>query len=113
VVDVGGLPVGLAIVEMCADRQMHYVGRGRFVPEDEYKMLGPVERAGHRLRRRMLVGTGLLRLIAYSPASKHGFRLEWTETPKAPLQRRIEDIIDEIVATARRLSEPDDEASSD
>ncbi|MBB5255328.1 hypothetical protein [Rhizobium leguminosarum] len=113
VVNVGGFPVGLAIVETCIDRQMHYVGRGRFVSEDEYAMLGPVERAGHTLRRRMHVGTGLLRLIAYSPTIKHDLRLEWTETPKAPLQRRIENIIDEIEATASRFLEPDAGASPD
>jgi hypothetical protein len=97
---VHGMPIGLAIAEVAELVEMRYVGGGKFVTEAEF--------ARHRYfgltwLRKMHVPCGRVKLTAYSPFHGTPWRQEWTETPGAPLGKRLATIMPAIESGALAL----------
>lgn len=97
---IHGMPIGLAIAEVSEMVQMHYVGGGKFVTEAEFKRN---RYFGLTWPREMHVPCGRVKLTAYSPFHGMPWRHEWTETPKAPLGKRLGTIMPTLESGALAL----------
>ncbi|CVI61393.1 MULTISPECIES: hypothetical protein [Agrobacterium] len=97
-----GVPIGLAVIETSEKVPMIYVGSGRFIPKKEYRAADHVGPTWERINDEP---TGRLKLVAYSPFHNIPWRTQWIEGPGAPLDRRLDDMVGDLVHAAIDLAE--------
>lgn len=98
IVTVSGVPIGLAILEICKEVEMRYVGNGEFEPASPGRRVHGVTWTEWRR-----VPTGRLKLVAYSPHHPAPWRREWVEARRNSLGRSAEAIVVELEAAAPTL----------
>lgn len=93
VVYVGTVPIGLAFVEMSEKALMRYVD-GRYIRKADYVRSTRTRSASsYTWTTTSEIPSGRLKLIAYCPYRKVSWFQEWKEASKAPLDKRIPEII--------------------
>ncbi|MEZ0003231.1 hypothetical protein [Sinorhizobium fredii] len=93
VVYIGTIPIGLALIEMNEKALIRFVG-GKYIREADY--VAPTNtRSGssYSWTTPSEMPSGRLKLVAYCPYRKVSWVQEWKETSKAPLDKRIPEII--------------------
>ncbi|MFC5755857.1 hypothetical protein [Rhizobium sp. GCM10022189] len=101
VVHIGGVPLGLSLVEVSEKQHLAYAGDGNFVPASQFNMAEFVGYTWKTYRRRP---SGRLKLTAYSPFHDVPWRHQWIEKPKSALGDRLEEIVAVLEAGAIDLS---------
>lgn len=95
---IGGVPIGLAIVEMTREEEMRYVGGGQFEPLES-----SAQPAGITWIETRATPTGLLRCVAYSPRFDVPWDVWWTEKNGSELASRSAGIVAKLVEMAPDL----------
>ncbi|MGR9537881.1 hypothetical protein [Rhizobium leguminosarum] len=88
-----GVPTGLSIIETSETVEMQYVGDGRFIRKSEYRKS---EHVGPTWSSKKDLPSGRLRLVGYSPFHGVTWSRSWTETSKALLDSRFEEIVNAL-----------------
>ncbi len=101
VVRIGGVQLGLSLVEVAEKQHLAYAGNGNFVPVAEFNAADFVGYTWKTYRRRP---SGRLKLTAYSPFHDVPWRHQWTEGQKSTLEGRLEEIVAVLRAAAIDLS---------
>ncbi|MHC2574963.1 hypothetical protein [Rhizobium leguminosarum] len=101
VVHIGGVPLGLSLVEVSEKQHLAYAGDGNFVPVAEFNQAEFVGYTWKTYRRRP---SGRLKLTAYSPYHDVPWRHQWIEGQKSTLEGRLEEIVAVLKAGAIDLS---------
>lgn len=101
VVYVGGVPLGLSVVEVSEKKHLAYVGDGEFVPFAQFREADHVGDTWDTYRRRP---SGRLKLTAYSPFHGVPWRHQWVEKPESQLGDRLHEIVAVLEAGAIDLS---------
>lgn len=101
VVDIGGVQLGLSLVEISEKQYLAYAGDGDFVPVAQFNRAEFVGYTWKTYRRRP---SGRLKLTAYSPFHDVPWRYQWIERPKSSLEGRLEEIVAVLKAAAIELS---------
>ncbi|MDW9742880.1 hypothetical protein GOB78_18310 [Sinorhizobium meliloti] len=96
-----GVPIGLAVIEMSEKVELRYVGSGSFIPKKEYRASDHVGPTWDLITDEP---TGRLKLVAYSPFHNIPWRTQWIEGPGAPLDRRLDDMVSDLVCAAIDLA---------
>lgn len=114
VVYVGGLAIGLAIIEMSEEILLRYVN-GKYIQESDYT---PPKRPSHYVDHTWTttkeIPSGRLRLVAYSPYWRAKWSADWQDTKKSSLRSALKSIVKSVEASsvdlAAKLEEADRKA---
>lgn len=101
VVHIGGVPLGLSLVEVSEIQHLAYAGDGDFVPVAQFNRAEFVGYTWKTYRRRP---SGRLKLTAYSPFHDVPWRHQWVEKPKSALGDRLGEIVAVLESGAIDLS---------
>lgn len=101
VVHIGGVPLGLSLVEVSEIQHLAYAGDGDFVPVEKFNRAEFVGYTWKTYRRRP---SGRLKLTAYSPFHDVPWRHQWVEKPKSTLGDRLGEIVAVLESGAIDLS---------
>ncbi|WP_104668463.1 hypothetical protein [Ensifer adhaerens] len=97
---IGGVAVGLAILEVFEEAEMRYVGGGVFVPARR-----PPPAAGIHWTEWRRIPQGRLKLAAYSPHHPLPWLREWTEKRRNSFERSAAALVTALEAAAAELGE--------
>ncbi|MDW9783686.1 hypothetical protein GOB29_03315 [Sinorhizobium meliloti] len=104
---VNGQPIGLSILETHVERQMRYLGRGQYEPAEDLQKGRSLPTAGITWVEWQMRPSGLLRLVAYSPAPSNPWRRDWRiEAKSSPAQ--IAGIVTDLERAAAILAQARD-----
>lgn len=100
VVYVGTIPIGLAIIEIKTAKKMQYAGYGKFVPAEEWKG----RHVGYTWSTVKEMPSGRIKLVAYDPSRRAGWRQEWQESKTGQLAGRVDEIARRVERAAKMLA---------
>jgi hypothetical protein len=102
IVEVRGVPIGLAIMELTREVLMRYLGNGRFAPASSTQSVEGVTWTEWKR-----IPTGKLKLIVYSPHPLAPWQRDWVESRANSLRRTASEIVTELEELASTLPHAD------
>ncbi len=110
VVYVGGIAIGLAIVEMSEEVLLRYVS-GKYIRDADYIPPKSARLYGdHTWTTTQELPSSRFRIVAYSPYWRVNWALDWQETKKASLRPRLKSIVETLEISTVELVAKLDEA---
>ncbi len=103
VVYIGGLAIGLAVIEMTESVLLRYVG-GKYVREADYiPPKASRHYADHTWTTTRDIPSGRLRLVAYSPYWRVKWSIDWQDSQKSSLHSALKSIIKSVEESVAEL----------
>ena len=113
VVYVGGVAIGLSIIEMSENVTLRYLN-GKYIRESEYVPPRSRHHVDHSWTTTRDLPSGRMRIVAYSPYGRVSWSTQWQESKSVSLRGQIKSVVEAIEAMApdlvAKLTEADHQA---